>query len=121
MMEWIRLGIEILTFAGLNGFIFYSFNKKLKALQVDEKQIDVVKKQDEEWQELYQETRNRVKDLEVEIKQLREQKDKIQRQNGLLELNNQALNWYRCTINNCPNRRPPHVFDKDGNELEACS
>ena len=49
----------------------------------------------------------------------RSKKEKQDRQCRMLELTNQQLNWYRCTVNGCQNRRPPHVFDKDGNELEA--
>ena len=112
----------IIAFIGVlltNGVFFYSINRKLKKAEVADKEVEIIKKQDDEWQELYKETRSRITVLEEQITELREQKEELSRQNGMLELKNQQLSWYRCNVNNCPSRRPPHVFDKDGVELEA--
>jgi hypothetical protein len=59
-MEWIRLAIEFFTICVANGVFFYSINRKLKHLEVEDKKTDILKKQDDEWQELYQEEKSRV-------------------------------------------------------------
>ena len=112
----------IITFVGVlltNGAFFYSITRKLKKAEVADKEMEVMKKQDDEWQELYKEVKSQVVDLQQQVLTLRQQNEALSKQNGLLELKNQQLNWYRCTVNNCSNRKPPHVFDIDGIELEA--
>lgn len=118
-MEWIKVLIEALVVLSSSGLFFYTINRKLKKLDVNDKEIEIVRKQDDEWQELYREERARVQELEKMLSEERSKKEKQDRQCRMLELTNQQLNWYRCTVNGCQNRRPPHVFDKDGNELEA--
>lgn len=125
-MEWLSFGLELLTFLSASGLLYWGVTKKLKKLEVKEKEIEIIKKQDDEWQELYKEAKDRIKELEDTNSQLLQEKVdltraslmkevEIERQKSIIK---QQL-WYRCTINGCPNRRPPHVFDKDGNELET--
>lgn len=121
METWIQLLLGFVTLLLTNGVFFYSINRKMKKAEVKEKEIEVVKKQDDEWQELYHEAKSRIKTTSDICQQLRAENEELKKRNGMLELKNQQLTWYRCTVNNCPNRRPPHVFDHDGNELEACS
>lgn len=40
---------SLLAGGGISGIVFYSLNKKLKHLEVEEKKVDVVRKQDDEW------------------------------------------------------------------------
>ena len=52
-MDWTEILTTIITSllagGGISGIVFYSLNKKLKHLEVEEKKVDVVKKQDDEW------------------------------------------------------------------------
>ena len=118
-MEWISLAIGFLSTLIVNGCFFYSINRKMKKVEVRDKEADVMKKQDDEWQELYFEQRDRVKEAREECMRLRLLKEESMNKANKLELENQQLEWFRCTVNNCKNRRPPHVFDSDGNELES--
>lgn len=124
-MTWINIIITLisalLSSGIVGGIAFYRFNQKLKALEVKDSEIEVIKKQDDEWQALYFEAKERIRSISDISQQLREENNALKQQNGELKLRTQQLTWYRCTINNCPNRKPPHVFDKDGNELELCS
>lgn len=120
-MNWIEilvtLATSIIASGGIGAILFYSVNKKLKNVEVQDKQVDVLKKQDDEWQELYNELKDRVKEARQECLRLRTLKEEIDKKASRLELENQQLEWFRCTVNNCRNRRPPHVYDTDGNEL----
>ena len=122
-MDWTEILTTIVTSllagGGISGIVFYSLNKKLKHLEVEEKKVDVVKKQDDEWKELYFEQRDRVKEAREECMRRRLLKEDSMNKANKLELENQQLEWFRCTVNNCKNRRPPHVFDAAGNELES--
>ena len=93
----------------------------MKALDaiVEEKKVDVVRKQDDEWQELYGEQRDRVKEAREECMRLRLLKEESMNKANKLELENQQLEWFRCTVNNCKMRKPPHLYDADGNEVDA--
>lgn len=121
MEPWLRFIVELAGIMLTSGVFFISINKKLKKAEVKDKEAEVLKKQDDEWQELYREARDRIKTIGEICQELRKENEELKKINGQLELKNQQLTWYRCTINNCPNRRPPHVFDHDGNELESCS
>lgn len=118
-MTWLQFIIAILTLGLVNGGFFYTINRKMKKTELQEKEIEVIKKQDEEWAELYREEKAKREDLEEKLEELIKQQADLMKQKGLLELSKQQLTWYRCTVNHCPNRKPPHVFDIDGNELEA--
>lgn len=112
--------LSILTaLSGGQGIMFYFVNRRLKKAELADKETDVLRKQDDEWQELYHEIRNENNEIKQKIEKLRKEKEELSKANGLLEMKNQQLSWFRCQVNNCPNRRPPHVFDKDGVELEA--
>lgn len=110
---------SLLAGGGISGIVFYSLNKKLKHLEVEEKKVDVVRKQDDEWQELYREQRDRVKEAREECMRLRLLKEESTNKANKLELENQQLEWFRCTVNNCKMRKPPHLYDADGNEVDA--
>lgn len=129
-MEWVQLIIGFVTTLIVNGSFFYTINRKLKNAEVKDKETEILKKQDDEWQELYQEQRNRIAPLEAKLDEVYKEKGElnralllkdveIERLKGDFKAFETKMHWYKCTVNNCPNRRPPHVFDKDGNELEA--
>lgn len=123
ILEFIIAALSILV---TNGIFFYTINKKLKKAELKQKEtevknqeVEILRKQDDEWQKLYYEARDRIQTIGNICQDLRIENEQLKKTNGTLELKNQQLTWYRCTVNNCPNRRPPHVFDMDGNELEA--
>lgn len=118
-MEILNYLIPALVTLITSGAIYFGLNKKLKAAEVKEKEVEVLRKQDDEWQELYKEARAQKQQAEDLVEQLRKEKSELAKENGLLELKVQQLTWFRCKVNNCPNRKPPHVFDIDGNEFEA--
>lgn len=118
-MEILSYLIPALVTLITSGAIYFGLNKKLKAAEVKEKEAEVLRKQDDEWQELYREARDRVQGLEDTIERLRKEKAQLAKENGMLELKVQQLTWFRCRVNNCPKRQPPHVFDIDGNEFES--
>ena len=118
-MDLLSLLIPALVTLITSGAIYFGLNKKLRAAEVKEKEAEVLRKQDDEWQELYHEARDKVAGLEATIEKLRQDKSELAQENGKLELRNQQLCWFRCKVNNCPKRVPPHVFDIDGNEFEA--
>ena len=118
-MEWLSLIIGSLVTLLTSGAIYFGLNKKLKAAEVKEKEVEILHKQDDEWQELYKEAREQKQLAEELVEKLREEKSILAKENGLLELKVQQLTWFRCKVNNCPKRQPPHVFDIGGNEFEA--
>ena len=118
-MEWLSLIIGSLVTLLTSGAIYFGLNKKLKAAEVKEKEVEVLRKQDDEWQDLYKEAREQKQQAEELVEKLRKEKSVLAKENGLLELKVQQLTWFRCKVNNCPKRQPPHVFDIEGNEFEA--
>lgn len=118
-IQWINLIVGGLLTLITSGAIYFGLNKKLKAAEVKEKEAEVLRKQDDEWQDLYHEARDQKQKLEEIVEQLRKDKAELASENGKLELRIQQLMWFRCKVNNCPNRKPPHVFDIEGNEFES--
>lgn len=129
-MEWIKLIIDFVVILITNGAFYYTINRKLKHLEVKDKEVDIVKKQDDEWQELYQEERARVKPLQERVETLIQEKTDLSRALNLKEVELVKLQgdfksykdraaWYRCTVDNCPNRKPPHTYDVNGVEYAA--
>lgn len=118
-MEWLRFIIEFVSILLVNGVLFFTINKKLKKLEVKEKEVDIVKKQDDEWQELYEEEKQKRQEAESQLKEAQADRENAVKQSLLLEMKNQRLSWYRCEVDGCVNRKPPHVFSAQGLELEA--
>lgn len=118
-MEILSLIIPAVVTLLTSGAIYFGLNKKLKQAEVKEKEVEVLQKQDDEWQELYHEARDQKLKLEETVEKLRQEKADLATENGKLELKVQQLMWFRCKVNNCPNRKPPHVFDIEGNEFES--
>ena len=118
-MEILSLIIPAIVTLITSGTIYFGLNRKLKQAEVKEKEVEVLRKQDDEWQELYHEARDQKQKLEETVEELRKEKSDLAAENGKLELKVQQLMWFRCVVNNCPNRKPPHVFDIDGNEFES--
>ena len=122
-MDWISIIVSAVcaTIGALSGagILFYRQTKRTKEAEANKAEIEVTKNQSDEWQELYYEQRDRVKEAREECMRLRLLKEESTNKANKLELENQQLEWFRCTVNNCKMRKPPHVFDSDGNELES--
>ena len=115
-MEWINIIVSaVCALAGALGggsLLFYKTNKQLK-------KVEVVHSQADEWKRLYEESEDERKVLSEKVDKLYKEQHTDRNTINRLELEVQKLNWYRCTINGCKNRRPPHVYNSDGVELEA--
>lgn len=75
--------------------------------------------QADEWKRLYEESEDERRKLSDKVDGLYKQQHEDKATIGKLELEVQKLTWYRCTINGCKNRKPPHLYDIEGVELEA--
>jgi len=117
-LSWINILVNVVTLFGGGSLLFFTFNRKLKALEVKEKEVEVVHSQADEWKRLYEESERERKCVADEYEKLKTKHEEDIREIGKLTLNVEKLTWYRCTVQGCQKRRPPHVFDMDGNELE---
>ena len=117
-LSWINILVNVITLFGGGSLLFYSLNRKMKALEVRNKEVEVVHNQADEWKRLYDEADEERKNVVAENDKLKDKHEEDIREIGRLTLEVQKLTWYRCTIQGCKNRRPPHVFDIEGNELE---
>ena len=70
-----------------------------------------------EWKELYEKKEAKVHELDIKIDQLyleknedRERIRDLQAKNAKLELENQALNFKKCEVRGCKDRKPPSNY-----------
>lgn len=81
--------LSILTaLTGGQGIMFYFVNRRLKKAELADKEAEVLRKQDDEWQELYHEIRNENNEIKQKIEKLRKEKEELSKANGLLEMKN---------------------------------
>jgi len=122
-MEWINLIVgSICSLVGAftgGGILFFKYNKQLK-------QQEVIRNQADEWKRLYEEADEERKSKDAVIAKKDEKIDELYKERNAesrgrmnAEMEVQRLRWYHCTVSGCTKRRPPHVFDTQGNELEA--
>jgi len=122
-MEWINLIVgSICSLVGAftgGGILFFKYNKQLK-------QQEVIRNQADEWKRLYEEADEERKSKDAVIAKKDEKIDELYKERNTesrgrmnAEMEVQRLRWYHCTVSGCTKRRPPHVFDTQGNELEA--
>ena len=133
-MDWSTVISALGTIAGIVGgsfgFIYWKENKRLKQEEVKSSKIENHLKQADAWRNLYEEERNDSKEkiaaleekLEKKSAKLKEvyaERDRYKEEKMDAEFIVKQLQWFRCTVNGCHRRRPPHVFDNDGNEVET--
>ena len=131
-MEWVELILRDLlptvvgVIGGTFGIIYWRENKallqqnvKAKSAEVSDKLVDVELKEAEEWRRLYEEERARNTEKSQRLKSLYAERDDLKEKLNGANFRVQQLSWYHCTVNGCHHRRPPHIFDKNGNEIEA--
>ena len=115
-MEWINAIVaaicSLIGALGGGSLLYFKTNKQLKGLEVIHTQAD-------EWKRLYEESEDERRKLSDKVDELYKQQHEDKATIGKLELEVQKLTWYRCTINGCKNRKPPHLYDIEGTELEA--
>lgn len=49
MSEWITIIISLISTISASGILFFTIDKKLKKLEVSDKEVEIIKKQDDEW------------------------------------------------------------------------
>lgn len=115
-MEWINIIVAAAcSLAGAFGggsLLYIKTNRQLK-------KVEVVHSQADEWKRLYEESEEERKALSDKVDKLYKEQHTDRNTINSLKLEVQKLNWYRCTINGCKNRRPPHLYNNDGVEIEA--
>lgn len=127
-MDWNILLEAFLGLVGIIGgsvgIIFWRENKKLKQQEVKSAQLDNDKKIIEEWKDMYHEKEKKCNEKDAIIRQHVDKIDRLYQERNdareevqKRELRIQQLTWYHCTVNNCKNRIPPHVFDLSGREI----
>ncbi len=126
----IILPILTVLFGGSSiiSFILYrKQNKKLKDLEVKKEEIDTdsiyidnLSKVNDEWQEALTKCdedkayyRSLVKEKDETIAKLNREMFKLQEEKQFLELQNQQLEFSKCTRFNCVNRIPPSAIFGD--------
>ena len=127
-MNWLEVIVQVVvTLAGVVGgsfgIIYWRENKRLKQEEVEGKKIENELKQAEAWQKLFEEEHeNSIKKLVEKSERLRglyAERDGLKEEVNKLTFKVQQLQWFHCTVNGCHRRRPPHVFDDEGNENTA--
>lgn len=122
-MEWVTILVNALVaivglVGGGCGIYFWRENKALKQVEVKDAMMSVEMKQAEEWNALYKEERAKNTEKSQRLKSLYAERDALKEDVNALKFKVEQLSWYHCTVNGCLKRRPPHVFDTDGNEVE---
>lgn len=127
--------ITLLTTGGIGSIFFIRQSKKLKNSEVRAAEIQNESSTNEEWKKLcekkdedIQRLENKINNLEENIKEKNQKIDELNqsKENAWEETSKtkiqsakkdriiSEINWYRCEVNGCPHRKPPHkygVFD----------
>lgn len=108
---------------GGGGVLYWKQNKMLKQQEAKQAEHSTQHAYVEEWKELYQKKEERVNILEEKLDDMRQKKNKSDERITQLQLENERLQWAKCTVNGCNKRQPPHYYDGDGNEVlpKQCS
>lgn len=112
------LGTFVATIAGC-GILFYRQNKRIKAAEASNAEQATQHAYVMEWKALYEKKEERVDVLEAKLDKVRSDLREERMSNNSLRLENEKLKWAKCTVNGCKNRKPPHYYDMDGNEVLA--
>ena len=133
-MEGILIAITSLLTVLLGGgsVLFYKQTKKMKHFEALSMEKDVIAKElankqtaNEEWITLYNEQKGYSKRLEAKLQTSNDENKELKRIiNDYKELDTKQrllianLNWARCEVNGCENRKPPRDFQALFNEVE---
>ena len=115
-MDWISILVgAICSLVGAFGggsILYFRQNKKLK-------EMEVVHTQSDEWQELYNDLKEEKKRLNCKVDELYKERNSMIEEKQQLQLKVQQLCWYRCEVEHCQKRKPPHVYSAQGDEMSA--
>lgn len=98
-------------------FQFYDSKKRKEAAAAKKAEAENITQYAAEWKELYEKKEAKVNELNEKIDQLYAEKkeDRLRmrellEKNARLELQNQALDFRKCNVRGCPNRKPPSDY-----------
>lgn len=101
----------------IGAFQFYDSKKRKEAAAAKKAEAENITQYASEWKELYEKKEAKVHELDIKIDQLyleknedRERIRDLQAKNAKLELENQALNFKKCEVIGCKDRKPPSNY-----------
>lgn len=101
----------------IGAFQFYDSKKRKEAAAAKKAEAENITQYASEWKELYEKKEAKVHELDIKIDQLyleknedRERIRDLQAKNAKLELENQALNFKKCEVRGCKDRKPPSNY-----------
>lgn len=101
----------------IGAFQFYDSKKRKEAAAAKKAEADNITQYAAEWKKCYEEERKVEEELNRKIDQLYKEKEQdrerirdLQSKNVKLELENQALNFKKCEVRGCKDRKPPSDY-----------
>ena len=101
----------------IGAFQFYDSKKRKEAAAAKKAEAENIPQYAAEWKELYEKKEAKVHELDTKIDQLYVEKNEdrerirdLQSKNVKLELENQALNFKKCEVRGCKERKPPSDY-----------
>ena len=101
----------------MTAFQFYDSKKRKEAAAAKKAEAENITQYAAEWKELYEKREAKVHELDTKIDQLYVEKNEdrerirdLQSKNVKLELENQALNFKKCEVRGCKERKPPSDY-----------
>ena len=101
----------------IGAFQFYDSKKRKEAAAAKKAEAENITQYAAEWKELYEKKEAKVHELDTKIDQLYVEKNEdrerirdLQSKNVKLELENQALNFKKCEVRGCKERKPPSGY-----------
>lgn len=101
----------------IGAFQFYDSKKRKEAAAAKKAEAENITQYATEWKELYEKKEAKVHELDTKIDQLYVEKNEdrerirdLQSKNVKLELENQSLNFKKCEVRGCKERKPPSDY-----------
>lgn len=120
-MEWLNILISgvvsLLTVIGGGSIFYVRSTRKTKEQEAIQAEQATQHAYVEEWKELYERKERKVEVLDGKLDEMRAKKNELEQTIAALRLENERLQWAKCTVNGCDNRQPPHYYDAKGNEV----
>lgn len=101
----------------IGAFQFYDSKKRKEAAAAKKAEAENITQYAAEWKDLYEKKEAKVHELDTKIDQLYVEKNEdrerirdLQSKNVKLELENQSLNFKKCEVRGCKERKPPSDY-----------
>lgn len=101
----------------IGAFQFYDSKKRKEAAAAKKAEAENITQYAAEWKELYEKKEAKAHELDTKIDQLYVEKNEdrerirdLQSKNVKLELENQSLNFKKCEVRGCKERKPPSDY-----------